>query len=67
MLESTRCELYTLTESASDKGLERSSFPKTWATNSTTGSGSMNAFADISDQYIQSGGITMTSPISVEV
>lgn len=39
----------TLTESASDNGRERTSFPKIWATNSTTGSASMNALADISD------------------
>lgn len=38
--------------SASDNGLDRTSFPKSWPTNSTTGRGSMNAADAISVKRI---------------
>ena len=37
---------------ASDNGLEMTSFPNIWATNSITGSGSINAVDDMSSVHI---------------
>jgi hypothetical protein len=39
---------FTLILFASDNGLDMTSFPNIWATNSITGSASMNAVDDIS-------------------